>query len=42
MVILRDPMLDAPPPADYDDLRAIIINCTLKRSRHKAGGSAAL
>jgi multimeric flavodoxin WrbA len=32
MAILRDPMLDAPPPARYDDLRAIIINCTLKRS----------
>jgi multimeric flavodoxin WrbA len=32
MAMLRDPMLDAPPPARYDDLRAVIINCTLKRS----------
>ena len=32
MAILRDPMLDVPPPARYDDLRALIINCTLKRS----------
>jgi hypothetical protein len=42
MVILRDPMLDVPPPAEYDDLRAISIACTLKRSRHTGGGPDAL
>jgi multimeric flavodoxin WrbA len=40
MAILRDPSRDVPPPAKYDDLRAIILNCTLKRSpelSHTAG-----
>ena len=32
METLRDPMKDAPPPARYDDLRAIFLNCTLKKS----------
>jgi multimeric flavodoxin WrbA len=30
--ILRDPMMDRTPPAGYSDLRAIILNCTLKKS----------
>jgi multimeric flavodoxin WrbA len=32
IAILRDPMKEVAPPADYSDLRAMILNCTLKKS----------